>query len=320
MSAQTAQSLPYTWVEPLTRPRHGWATFRLLAVPALVIAVVAWFSFPRISAALAFDRDFAATLKPLEVLGGFELLVLAMYLLDRRKVTLDRNGLTLAGALGLLPGKTIALSSIGAVGIEGDPGTNSTLRLIPQGSGILPGDAAIGLGTKEPNVQAVLERFRMLGVTIEGRTSAKAPPFRNVILGRIIIYAFLAANFLNFGRPGSSRDETHTPAPIVVDPSIRCILAKPGGLISVDVANLERLVDIKIQDHTIGASDVRSEKLGASVTRLTLHEPAAATTNSDEADPSETLTVFSRSADGTTHSGWAEFKPKDQRPQGYQCS
>ena len=97
-------------------------------------------------------------------------------------------------------------------------------------------------------------------------------------------------------------------------------MAKPGGLISVDVANVEHLVDVKIQDHTIGASDVRSKKLGASVTRLTLHDPAPATTNSDEADPSKTLAVFSRSADGSSHSGWTEFKPKDRRPQGYQCS
>ena len=305
----------------MARPHHGWAAVRVLAVPALIIACTAWFSFPRIAHALSFDREFAASLDILLVLGGFELLVLAMFVLDRRKVTLDQRGLTLAGAGGLFPGRTIALSSIGAIGVEGEPGTPSTLRLIPQGHGVTPEDATIGLGKNERDIQAVQDQFRMFGVAVKERGPRPAPPLRNQILGRIIIYGFIASNFMNLpGHSDSTGDEEQRPAPLDLDPSIHCVVAKPGGLISIDVANVERLVEVKIESHTIGARDVRTERVGPSLTRLTLRHPPVANTITDEAEPRETLTVFSRSADGSTHSGWASFSPKDHHSQGYQCS
>jgi hypothetical protein len=115
-------------------------------------------------------------------------------------------------------------------------------------------------------------------------------------------------------------DQTRPPTPLDLDPSIKCIVPARGGLISVDVANVERLVEVKIASHTIGARDVRIEKVGPSLTRLTLQPPPPDTTTFGDGDVEETLTVFSRSADGTTHSGWTQFNPKDRRVRGYECS
>jgi hypothetical protein len=317
-----SQGLPYSWVEPLARPHHGWAAFRVLGVPAIVVGCAAWFSFPRIAAAMSFDRDLEVSLMILEVLGGFELLVLAMFALDRRKVTLDESGLTLAGAGGLLPGRAIALSTIGAVGVEGEPGAPSTLRLIPRGRGIKPEDATIGLGKNERNIQAVQDRFRMLGVTVEEPGPRAARSLRNPVLARVVIFGVIA--WLNSGNLTGSSDSADdavlTPAPVVLDPSIHCVVAQPGGLISIDVANVEQLVEVKVQSHTIGAREVRTERIGPSLARLTLHLPPAERSTFDEAESDETLTVFSRGADGSTHSGWFSFDRKNYHPQGYECS
>ena len=334
MRNEASQAL--RWLEPVARPRDAWAKLRLFGLPVLVSAAFLWLALPWLAGLplLGEDESLAFVLDGAIALGVFELAFFATLALDRRRITLDAGGVTLRGGAGLLPASTIGLAAIASVRPESGWGVNTTLRLVPRVLGSLPnGHVAIGLRSSDRDVTAVLDRFAALGIVVDERAAdvQTARRRRNVgrqhVLFQVVMTLVLALRAVN----DVLQAHNHSSTSSEISPSLYCVALRPGGILTIDAANVKDLVDVEIGDRTVNAKNIEVANLGGSRQRLRLPPGSLPSPDPGIAIPSagirltpdpglaELLVTVNARGPGGIRSDWTDFNPQIHHPQGRSC-